>query len=94
MRRCARITRSVRCVETESRELPTYEGFIYTLEMTPEAWYTSAELRQGVQQVAHTVEFADEHPIIDAALQTKKGTIVEEISNKEANSHQCSATIQ
>jgi len=45
MRRCARVTRSVRWVETESRELPTYEGFIHTLEMTPRAWYTSMDMR-------------------------------------------------
>ena len=35
MRKCARVTRSVRWVENESREIPTYEGFIHTLEMTP-----------------------------------------------------------
>ena len=28
MRRCARVTRSVQWVDTESRELPTYESFI------------------------------------------------------------------
>ena len=33
MRRCARVTRSVQWVETESRELPAYESFIYTLDM-------------------------------------------------------------
>ena len=32
MRRCARVTRSVRRVDNESRELPTYESFIYALD--------------------------------------------------------------
>ena len=41
----------------------------------------------------HTSEFADEHPTIEVALQTKKGNIVVEIPIKEANDHQCSATI-
>ena len=84
----------MRRVKTESRELPIYEGFIYTLEMTPETWHTSAELWQEVQQVVHTVEFADEHPIVDAALQTKKGSIVKETPNKEDDSHQYNTTIQ
>ena len=44
MRRCAIVTRFVRHVESESRELPTYEGLIYTLEMTPETSYTFVEL--------------------------------------------------
>ena len=75
MRRCARVTRSVQQVENASRELPTYEGFVYTLEITPKTWYTSVELQQGTQdcerlakQFAHTFEFADEFPRIDAAL--------------------------
>ena len=33
MRRCARVIRSMQWVETKSRELPTYESFIYTLDM-------------------------------------------------------------
>ena len=75
MRRCARVIRYVRQVENESRELPTYEGFIYTLEMTSKTWYTSMELRNGTQdykrlakQYAHTNEIADEKPTIDNAL--------------------------
>ena len=44
MRRCARVTRSVRWVETELREIPTYESFIYTLEMTHKTCYTSEKL--------------------------------------------------
>ena len=43
MRRCARVTRSMRWVENELRELPTYESFIHTLETTPRTWYTSME---------------------------------------------------
>ena len=83
MRRCARVTRSIRRVENASRELPTYEGFIHTLEITPRTWYTSMKLRQGTQywerlpnQFAHIFEFADEHPTIDATLQTVKEKIV------------------
>ena len=88
-------------MENESRELPTYEGFIYTLEMTPKTWYTYAKLRQGTQdcerltkQFLHTFEFADEHPTIDVALQGVKEKIFAKILVKEANSHQCNATIQ
>ena len=44
MRRCARVTRSVRRVETESRELPTYEGFIYALDMAPKTCDNSEKL--------------------------------------------------
>ena len=59
------------------------------------------ELQQGTQdcerlakQFAHTFEFVDEQPTIDVALHTVKGNIVAEIPIKEANSHQCRATIQ
>src|SRR5713226_4884047 len=100
MRRCARVTRPVRQVENKSREIPTYEGFIHTLEMTPRTWYTSMEPQQGTQdcerlanQSAHTFEFADEHLTIDAVLQTVNEKIVVENPVKEVNSHQCSATI-
>ena len=75
MRRCARVIRSVRWLENESRELPTYEGFIYTLAMILRTWYTSMEPQQGTQywgsfvkQFAHTFELADEHPAINTAL--------------------------
>ena len=61
--------------------------------MTHKTWNTSAKLSQGVQKVAHTVEFADEHPTVDVALKTKKGSIVKETPNKEANSHPYNATI-
>ena len=40
----------------------------------------------------HIVVFVDKHPTIDAPFQKKKGILVEEIPNKEANSHQSSAT--
>ena len=100
MRRCARVTRSVWRVENESGELPTYEGFIYTLEMTLRTWYTSMELWQESQdleiianQFAHTLEFPDGHPTIDAVLQAVKERIVVENPIKEANSHHYSATI-
>ena len=49
MRRFARVTRYLQQVETESRELPTYESFIYTLDMTPKTCYTSEDMRQGAQ---------------------------------------------
>ena len=59
------------------------------------------DLRQGTQywerianQFAHTFEFANENPTIDVALQTVKEKIFAEIPIKEANSHQCRATIQ
>ena len=88
-------------MENESRELLTYEGFIYTLEMTSKTWYTYAELRQWAKycesltkQVAHTFQFAYMHPTIDTSLQTGKGSIVDETPNKESNSHQYNATIQ
>ena len=46
---CARVTRSMRWVETESRELPTYERFIYTLDKTPNTYDKFEQLRQGTQ---------------------------------------------
>ena len=49
MKRCARVTRSLQQVETDSRELPTYESFIYTLDMSPKTCYTSEELQKGFQ---------------------------------------------
>ena len=59
------------------------------------------ELRQGTQywerlakQVAHPFEFVDEHPIIDVVLQAVKERIVTENLVKDANYHQCNATIQ
>ena len=48
-RRCARVTRSVRWVETESRELPTYESFIYTLDIVTNTYNKSEKLQQGTQ---------------------------------------------
>ena len=42
----------------------------------------------------HTFAFVNEKPIVDVALQTIKEKIFVEILVKEANSHQCSATIQ
>ena len=42
----------------------------------------------------HTFEFANEHHTIDAVLQAIKEKIFAEILVEEANSHQCSATIQ
>ena len=58
------------------------------------------ELRQETQEweglakkFSHTFEFADEHPIVDVALQMIKDKIFVEIPVEEANSHQCNATI-
>ena len=42
----------------------------------------------------HTFEFVDEKPIVDVVLQTIKENIFAEIPIQEANSHQCSVTIQ
>ena len=92
MRRCARVTRSMQRVETESRELPTYECFIYTLDMEPNTYDNSEQLRQGTQQVTHTVLNADKHPTIHNTIQQDKGGIVENIN--DANAHQHSATTQ
>ena len=68
--------------------------FIHTLEMTPKTWYTYMELRQGTQvweglskQFAHTFEFVDEHPTVDAALQVIKENIFVEILVDKANYH-------
>ena len=44
MRRCARFARYVQRVETESRELPTYKIFIYTLDMKPKTCDNSEQL--------------------------------------------------
>ena len=44
MRRCARVTRSMRRLEIESRELPTYEIFIYTLDVAPKTCNPSEQL--------------------------------------------------
>ena len=59
------------------------------------------ELRQGTQdweeaaeQFEHTFEFGDEQPTVDVVLQTIKENIFVEIPAEEANSHQCSMTIQ
>ena len=75
MRRCARVTRFVRWVETESRELPTYESFIYTLDMTPKTCYTSEELQKGPQQAANTVVIADKHPTTEDGFHRQEGSI-------------------
>ena len=40
----------------------------------------------------HIVVIADKHHSINATYQKEKGSMVEEIPNKEANSHQSSAT--
>ena len=67
----------------------------------PRTWYESMELRQGTQdwegiakKFAHTFEFTNEHPIVDASLQTIKENIFSKILVQEGNSHECSATIQ
>ena len=69
--------------------------------MTPRMWYASMDLRQGTQdceglakQFRKTFKFADEQPTVDATLRTIKEKIFAEIPVEEANSHQCSATIQ
>ena len=69
--------------------------------MAPRIWYASMELKQGTQDwegltkhFVHTFEFDDEKPTVDVALQMIKKKIFTEIPVEEANSHQCSATIQ
>ena len=44
MRRCARVTRSMRWVETDSRELPNYDSFIYALDMATKTCDNSKKL--------------------------------------------------
>ena len=62
--------------------------------MTPRTWFASMELRQGTQdregivkQFRQTFEFADEQPIVDAALQILEAKIFSQIPIVEANSH-------
>ena len=64
MRKCARVTRSMRRVEAKSRELPTYESFTYTLDTTHKTHDSSEQLRQETQQVTPLVLRIDKHPII------------------------------
>ena len=59
------------------------------------------ELRQGTRDweevgkhFAHTFEFVNEKPTVDAALQVLKAQIFAQIPVIEANSHKSSATIQ
>ena len=90
--------------QTTFAEYPRQEWvhhFIHTLEMTPRRWYTSMELRQGtkyweglIKQFAHTFEFANEQPTVDAMLQKIMEKIFAEIPVEEASSHQCNTTIQ
>ena len=58
-------------------------------------------MQQGTQEweglaknFAHTFKFVDEHPLVNVALQVIKEKIFAKIPVEEANSHQCSATIQ
>ena len=46
------------------------------------------------KQFVHTFEFAAEKPTVGVVLQTIKEKIFTEIPIEEANSHQCSVTIQ
>ena len=59
-----------------------------------ELWQETQEWEGLAKKFAHTFEFADEHPTVDVALQVIKEMIFAEIPVDEANSHQCSATIQ
>ena len=60
--------------------------------MAPKSCNNSEKLRQGTQQVAHTVLNADKHPIIHNKIQQDKGGIVEKIN--DANAHQHNAATQ
>ena len=77
----------MRRVETKSRDLPTYESFIYTLDMATKTYDNSEQLWQGTQQVVHTVLNADKHPTIHDTVQKEKGVIVENINNANAHQH-------
>ena len=79
-------------METESRDLPTCESFIYTLDVVPNTCNPSEQLRQGTQQVAHTVVIANKHPTIHDTVKKEKGGIVEKIN--DANAHQHNTTTQ
>ena len=76
-------------METESRELPTYESFIYTLDAVPKTYDNFEQLRQGTQHVVHIVVSVDKHPTIHDTVQKEKRGIVEKVN--DANSHQHSA---
>ena len=54
MRGCERVISSVRRVETKSRELPTYESFIYTLDVAPKTCDTSEQSHTGDQDQMQT----------------------------------------
>ena len=62
----------MRWVETESKELPVYESFIYGLDMTTKTYDNFEQLRQGTQQVMHIVLKIDKHPIIHRTIQQDK----------------------
>ena len=79
-------------METKSRELHTYESFIYTLDVASKICDNSEQLWEGTQQVVHTLVSADKYPTIHDTIQKEKGSIVEKI--KQANVHQHSATTQ
>ena len=57
-------------------------------------WQGNQDWEGIAKKFAHTFEFADEKPIVDAVLQTIKENIFDEILVEEANAHQCSPTIQ
>ena len=59
-----------------------------------ELWQGTQEWEGLTKKFAHTFEFGDEHHTVDAALQVIKEERLAEIPIDEANSHQCSATIQ
>ena len=72
--------------------LPTYESFIYTLDMAFNTYNKFEQLWQGTHQVMHTILKAEKHPIIHSTIQQDKGGIVEKIN--DANSHQHSAATE
>ena len=82
----------MRRVDTKSRELPTYESFIYTLDVAPKSCNNLEQLRQGTQQVVHIVVNDDKHPTIHDTLLKEKGGIIQIIN--DTNAHQHSATTQ
>ena len=74
--------------------------FVHTLDMIPRNWYTSVEMQRGTldwedlaTRFTHTFEFADDHPLINVALQVMKTKIFEEIHVATTNVHQSSVTI-
>ena len=74
-------------MEIESKDLPTYESFIYALNTVTKTCDKFEQLGQGTQQVVHIVLKIDKHPIIHSTIQQDKEGIVEKINDDNAHLH-------